>query len=66
MGIRLSRAVPLDKPVHSPVQAVLIGRRNNPPEFARGIRSLAVYNPIHYQELPELFMDFISALSGKS
>jgi hypothetical protein len=66
MGIRLSRAVPLDKPVHSPVQAVLIGRRNNPAEPARGIRPLAVYNPIHYQELPELFMDFISALSGKS
>jgi hypothetical protein len=66
MGIRFSRAVPIDKPVHSPVQAVLIGRRNNPPEPARGIRPLAVYNPIHYQELPELFMDFISALSGKS
>jgi hypothetical protein len=66
MGIRISRAVPLDKPVHSPVQAVLIGRRNNPAEPARGIRPLAVYNPIHYQELPELFMDFISALSGKS
>ncbi len=66
MGIRLSRAVPLDKPVLSPVQAVLIGRRNNPPEQARGIRSLAVYNPVHYQELPELFMDFISALTGKS
>lgn len=66
MGIRLSRAVPLDKPVHSPVQAVLIGRRNNPAEPARGIRPLAVYSPVHYQELPELFMDFISALSGKS
>ena len=66
MGIRMFRAVPADKPVHSPVQAVLIGRRNNPPETARGIRSLAVYNPIHYQELPELFMDFISALTGKS
>ncbi len=66
MGIRLSRAVPIGKPVHSPVQAVLIGRRNNPPEPAKGIRALAVYNPIHYQELPELFMDFISALSGKS
>lgn len=66
MGIRFSRAVPADKPVHSPVQSVLIGRRNNPPEPAKGIRPLAVYNPIHYQELPELFMDFISALSGKS
>jgi len=66
MGIRLSRAVPVDKPVHTPVQAILIGRRNNPPEQARGIRALAVYNPIHYQELPELFMDFVSALTGKS
>jgi hypothetical protein len=27
---------------------------------------LAVFNPIHYQELPELFMDFISSLTGKS
>lgn len=66
MGIRMYRAVPADKSVHSPVQSVLIGRRNNPPEPAKGIRPLSVYNPIHYQELPELFMDFISALSGKS
>lgn len=66
MGIRLSRAIPVDKPVHTPVQAILIGRRNNPPEPTRGIRALSVYNPIHYQELPELFMDFVSALTGKS
>ncbi|MBL8819444.1 MAG: hypothetical protein JNL58_25655 [Planctomyces sp.] len=66
MGVRLFRAVPIDKPVRIPVQSVLIGRRNNPPEYDRGIRPLSVYNPVHYQELPELFMDFISALSGKS
>lgn len=66
VGVRLFRAVPADRPVRIPVQSVLIGRRNNPPEAARGIRPLAVYNPVHYQELPELFMDFISALSGKS
>ncbi|MGD8590039.1 MAG: hypothetical protein PVG22_14530, partial [Chromatiales bacterium] len=47
-----------------PVDAVLAGRRNNPPE--PGIRPLAVYNPIHYQELPELFMDFVCSLTGKS
>jgi len=40
------------------------GRRNNPPEA--GMRSLAVYNPIHYQDLPELFMDYICSLTGKS
>jgi hypothetical protein len=65
-GMRLSRAVPADAPLHSPVNAVLFGRRNNPPELKQGIRGLAVYNPIHYQELPELFMDFICSLTGKS
>lgn len=66
MGVRLFRAVPIDKPVRIPVQSVLLGRRNNPPEYHKGIRPLSVYNPVHYQELPELFMDFISALTGKS
>ena len=65
-GARLSRAVPADKPVYLPVDAVLVGRRNNPPDSAAGIRPLAVYNPIHYQELPELFMEFICSLTGKS
>lgn len=65
-GIRLFRAIPADKPVHIPVDAVLVGRRNNPADSAAGIRGLAVYNPIHYQELPELFMDFICSLTGKS
>ena len=51
-------------PLCEPVNAVLVGRRNNPPE--PGIRPLAVYNPIHYQELPELFMDFVCSLTGKS
>ncbi len=64
MGIRFHRKLPLDVPVCNPVDAVLTGRRNNPPE--PGIRALAVYNPIHYQELPELFMDFICSLTGKS
>jgi len=66
MGTRFWRKVPADQPVHLPVNAVLSGRRNNPPESAKGIRSLAVYNPIHYQELPELFMDYICSLTGKS
>jgi len=65
-GTQLQRAIPVGQPVHVPVQAVLLGRRNNPPEPDKGIRSLAVYNPVHYQELPELFMDFICSLTGKS
>ena len=64
MGMRFHRKLPADVPVCVSVDAVLSGRRNNPPE--RGIRSLAVYNPIHYQALPELFMDYICSLTGKS
>ncbi len=66
MGMRLRRAIPVDQFVPVPVTAVMPGRRNNPPDKGTGIRSLAVYNPIHYQELPELFMDFICSLTGKS
>jgi hypothetical protein len=64
MGVRFHRKLPLEEAVCHPVDAVLTGRRNNPPE--PGIRPLAVYNPIHYQELPELFMDFVCSLTGKS
>ena len=66
MGTRFWRKIPAHLPVHLPVNAVMSGRRNNPPDRAKGIRSLAVYNPIHYQELPELFMDYICSLTGKS
>ena len=66
MGVRLARQIPAGDPVHLPVNAVLVGRRNNPPDPGNSVRGLAVYNPIHYQELPELFMDFIASLTGKS
>jgi hypothetical protein len=66
MATRMNREVPADQPVWFPVNAVLPGRRNNPPEPKIGLPPLAVYNPIHYQELPELFMDFICSLTGKS
>ena len=65
-GLRLYRKIPSDHFVPFPVHAVLMGRRNNPPDKQAGIHSLAVYNPIHYQELPELFMDLICSLTGKS
>ena len=66
MRARLAQGIPSGKPLRRPVDAVMFGRRNNPPEPATGIRGLAVYGPIHYQELPELFMDFIASLTGKS
>jgi hypothetical protein len=64
MGARLRRRLSPDAPVLNPVTAILPGRRNNPPE--PHIRSLAVFNPIHYLELPELFMEFICSVTGKS
>ena len=66
IGARLLRRVPLDRPVVVAVDAVLPGRRNNPPDAKTGVRSLAVHGPIHYLELPELFMEFASSLTGKS
>ncbi|HEX8913685.1 MAG TPA: hypothetical protein VF796_15100, partial [Humisphaera sp.] len=65
-GTRFALAVPAGAPVYQPVNAVLIGRRNNGPDAAAGIRPMACYNPLHYQELPELFMDFVASLTGKS
>ena len=66
IGSRLYRQVPIGQAVLNPVHAVLPGRRNNPADHEAGIRPLAVYGPVHYQELPELFMDFIASLTGKS
>jgi hypothetical protein len=63
---RLDREIPYGEPVRFPVNAVLAGRRGNPADPKIGLPPLAVYNPIHYQELPELFMDFICSLTGKS
>jgi phosphoenolpyruvate carboxykinase (diphosphate) len=64
MATRLHRRLPSGHPVYTPVDSVLAGRRNNPPEPK--LRSLAVFNPIHYLELPELFMEFICSMTGKS
>jgi len=36
------------------------------PDPTAHIRSLAVFNPVHYMELAELFMEFISSMTGKS
>ena len=64
LSARLRRRVPAGEFVPTPVNTILAGRRNNPPE--PGIRALACYNPIHYFELPELFMEFICSMTGKS
>ena len=66
VGTRLSRKVEVAKPLVNPVTSVLAGRRNNPPDREAGVSALCPYNPVHYQELPELFMDFAASLTGKS
>jgi hypothetical protein len=66
VGTRLFRRCGVGCALVHPVNAVLSGRRNNPADPAAGVRPLAVYNPIHYQELPELFMDYVCSLTGKS
>ncbi|MDA3939378.1 MAG: hypothetical protein PF693_08725 [Spirochaetia bacterium] len=66
IGSRFASKTAMSKPFYLPVDAVLPSRRNNSPDKKAGIIGLSVYNPIHYQELPELFMDFICSLSGKS
>ncbi|MFA6959387.1 MAG: hypothetical protein WC205_01395 [Opitutaceae bacterium] len=64
LGLRLRRGLAADAPVLTPVNVVVPGRRNNPPE--PGVRALCCFNPLHYLELPELFMEFISSMTGKS
>ncbi len=58
----------VEQPGVFPVAGVLSGRRNNPPDELNGKKSrpICVYNPIHFQELPELFMDYICCITGKS
>ncbi|MEM6691026.1 MAG: hypothetical protein AAF664_16480, partial [Planctomycetota bacterium] len=65
-GMQLFRGLGSEDPVHAPVGAILSGRRNNAPDREAGIRALAVYSPLHYQELPELVMDYVCSLTGKS
>ena len=66
IGARLDGGVPLERPVLPVVQAVIAGRRANAAQPEIGLPPLAVFGPLHYQELPELFMDFVSSLTGKS
>jgi hypothetical protein len=66
VAARLHRRIPAASPAFTPVGAVLAGRRTNPPQPEIGAPPLAVFSPIHYQELPELFMDWVCSLTGKS
>ena len=64
LAMRLFRKQSSRDVLITPVHVVAAGRRNNPPEG--GVRALCPYNPLHYMELPELFIEFISSMTGKS
>jgi hypothetical protein len=64
LAVHLAAKVPTSRPAPVPVGVIASGRRNNPPE--PGVNPLCAYNPLHFMELPELFMEFISSMTGKS
>ena len=64
LSAHLYRKLPMHRAFRLPVDVVAAGRRNNAAE--EGIPPLCAYSPLHYMELPELFMEFISSMTGKS
>jgi phosphoenolpyruvate carboxykinase (diphosphate) len=64
LASRLVRRVPTDVALPLPVDIVAAGRRNNPPDGP--VPPLCAFNPLHFLELPELFAEFISSMTGKS
>ena len=66
LSSRLYRRQDSKSPLLRPVTSILPGRRNNPSEPNSGVKALCVFNPIHHMELPELFMEYISSITGKS
>jgi hypothetical protein len=66
ISMRLHRKLGSSNPLYQMVDAIVPGRRNNPADVGANIPPLAVYNPIHYMGLPELFMEYICSMTGKS
>ena len=64
LASHLVRKLPTDAALPLPVDIVAAGRRNNPPEGP--VPPLCAFSPLHYLELPELFAEFISSMTGKS
>lgn len=64
LASHLNRRLPTNLPLPLPVDIVAAGRRNNPPDA--DVPALCAFSPLHYLELPELFMEFISSMTGKS
>ena len=64
LATHLFRQHPLGEPSPHSVDVVVAGRRNNAAE--PGVPPLCSYSPLHWMDLPELLMEFISSMTGKS
>ena len=64
LSLHLAARLPSHAPLPVPVDVIAAGRRNNPPDGP--VPPLCSFNPLHFMELPELFMEFISSMTGKS
>jgi len=64
ISMRLFHRVGRNEPLAIPVDLIMLGRRISVPK--PGLPNLCCYNPLHYQDLPELFMDLICCISGTS
>ena len=64
LAMHLQAKLHTHAPLPVPVDVIAAGRRNNPPES--NVPALCSFNPLHYLELPELFMEYISSMTGKS
>ena len=64
LAAHLVRRLPSHAALPLPVDVVAAGRRNNPPDGP--VPPLCSFSPLHFMELPELFMEFISSMTGKS
>ena len=63
-SLRIGRGMSMGDPLPFEVDVIAAGRRNNPP--GDGVPALCAFSPLHYLELPELLMEFISSMTGKS
>jgi phosphoenolpyruvate carboxykinase (diphosphate) len=61
---RIGLGLSVREPLPFEVDVIAAGRRNNPP--GEGVPALCAFSPLHYLELPELLMEFISSMTGKS
>ncbi len=64
LATHLFRKQPLGRPAPHSVDVVAAGRRNNAGE--PGVPPLCTYSPLHWMDLPELLIEFISSMTGKS